>query len=335
MLTPAKAVLIANIVECIIYGIYFTVFLRTVPVLCQRMAPGVVRAYLAGTALALFALITLKLGVDINIAVEFFTKGGTTPLTGEEAKLSSGTYVALITIADIFIVYRVFAVWTRSLVVSAIPCLLVIAGTVSGGMVAARASQLSFKEPQASGLLTTFYCITLALNVLCTALIAFKLYIEERRNELSSSLRLRWTSVVVIESAALYLACVVAVVVCNVVGADSVHIIILSSTPSIVGLTFSLIIFRIGSSGTPHKPFTSIDDNSRGSVLQYTTELERTINRDEVGLSTPSNSHTREKVTVIPTRPATVHLKSVPSKYALTNDIENQAGRDTMREYRQ
>ncbi|KAJ8088862.1 hypothetical protein PM082_014108 [Marasmius tenuissimus] len=335
MFTPAKAALIAIILECIIYGVYFTVFLRTVPVLCQKMAPGIVRAYLAGTALALFTLITMKLGVDINVAVEFFTNlGGITPLTGGEAKLSSGVYVALTMIADTFIVYRLFAVWSRSLV-SVIPCLLIIAGIITGGLMAAHASELSFKEPQASGLLTAFYCITLVLNVLCTALIAFKLYIEERRNELSSPLRLRWTSVVVIQSAALYSACVVAVVVCNIVGADSVHIIVLSSTPSIIGLTFSLIIFRIGSSGTPHKPFTSIEEVtiSRGSVLQYTTE-HRTINGDEVDLNIRSNSQTSEKVTVAPTTPATVQLKPVPSNSALTDDIEQQVGRDVI-EYRQ
>ncbi|KAJ8088865.1 hypothetical protein PM082_014111 [Marasmius tenuissimus] len=229
MLTPAKASLVAPIVECIVYGMYVTVFLRTVPVLFQKMAPGIVRAYLASTALALFILITLRLGIDMDIAVELFTTNGACLFTTEESKLSFGVYVALTMIADIFIVYRVFAVWSRSLVVSAVPCLLLIAGIISGGLMATRSSRLNFKEPQASGLLTTFYCITLVLNVLCTGLIASKLYLSERQTKLSSSLRLRWTSVIVIESAALYLACVVVVVVCNVVKADDVHTIVLSS----------------------------------------------------------------------------------------------------------
>ncbi|KAL0068017.1 hypothetical protein AAF712_004920 [Marasmius tenuissimus] len=132
-------------------------------------------------------------------------------------------------IADIFIVYRVFAVWSRSLVVSAVPCLLLIAGIASGSLAAIYSSELAFKDSRSASFLTTFYCITLALNVLCTGLIAFKLYITERETELSSSLRLRWTSVIVIESAALYLACVIVVVVCSIAKADSVHLIVLSS----------------------------------------------------------------------------------------------------------
>ncbi|KAK1224752.1 hypothetical protein PQX77_012328, partial [Marasmius sp. AFHP31] len=199
MLTLAKAALIGTIVECIVYGIYLTVFLRTVPILCQKTALSVVRAYLACTALALFALITLKLGVDVDIVVKFFATNGANSFTTEEAKLSFGIYVALTIIADIFIVYRVFAVWCRSLVVSAVPCLLLVSGIISGGLMATRSSKLNFKEPQASGLLTTFYCITLVLNALCTGLIASRLYLLERQTP-SSSLRLRWTSMIVIES---------------------------------------------------------------------------------------------------------------------------------------
>ncbi|KAK1235723.1 hypothetical protein PQX77_001030 [Marasmius sp. AFHP31] len=258
---------------------------------------------------------------DVDIVVKFFATNGANSFTTEEAKLSFGIYVALTIIADIFIVYRVFAVWCRSLVVSAVPCLLLVSGIISGGLMATRSSKLNFKEPQASGLLTTFYCITLVLNVLCTGLIASRLYLLERQTP-SSSLRLRWTSMIVIESAALYLACVIAVVVCNVVKADGAHLIVFTSTPSIVGLTFSLIIVRtIGSSGTPNKTLTSIDDISRGSVLQFGTG-HRTVDGDEgFVLHTLSN-------TVASTSPTTVtQAKSVPSDFA-SDDIEDQAGRD-------
>ncbi|KAJ8088854.1 hypothetical protein PM082_014100 [Marasmius tenuissimus] len=308
MLPFAKAALIGLIVESIAYGcetllqdrlwtydlnlgIYFTVFLRTVPILCRKMAPGFIRAYLVSTALALLVLITLKLGVDTKITVEkFTTTRGVNLITAEEVKLSSAIYVSLVMIADIFIVnhfvfgeigsshspdgqvYRVFAVWSRSLLVSVVPCLLLVGGITSGGLTASTASELAFEDPRSAGFLTAFYSITLALNVLCTGLIASKLYIMERETlKLSSSLRLRWTSVIVIESAALYLACVIVIVACNVVKADGVHLIVLSLTPSIVGLTFSLIIVRIGSGGTPNKTFTSIGDLSRGSVLQFGT----------------------------------------------------------------
>ncbi|KAK1235724.1 hypothetical protein PQX77_001031 [Marasmius sp. AFHP31] len=246
------------------------------------MATGFVRAYLASTALALFVLITLKLGVDVKIAIEhFITAPGVIKFAVKDVKLSSALYVSLITIADIFIVYRVYAVWSRSLLVTVVPCLLLVTGVASGGLATVNTSELAFEEPRSAGYFTTFYCTTLALNVLCTALIAFKLYTSERKTKFSSSLRLRWTSVIVIESAAIYLACVVVGVVCNVVKADSLHLIVVSSTPSIIGLAFSLILVRIGSGRTPNKTFTSIAYLSRGSILRFGTHHLTVRNGDE------------------------------------------------------
>ncbi|KAK1224753.1 hypothetical protein PQX77_012329 [Marasmius sp. AFHP31] len=295
------------------------------------MAPGFIRAYLVSTALALFALISLKLGVDTHIAVKKFTTArGVNLITTEEVKLNSGIYVSLIMIADIFLVYRVFTVWSQSLLVSAIPCLLLVGGITSGELTTSTASELAFQDSHSAGFLTVFYCVTLALNVLCTGLIALKLYITERETKLSSSLRLRWASVIVIESAALYLACVIVIVVCNVVKADSVHLIVLSLTPSIVGLTFSLIIVRIESTITPNNTSTSIDDLSWG-VLQFETG-HQTISGDRGAASndyTRSNEQNNVKVTVAST-PTAVQLSSVSSNIALpTDDIENQTGRDT------
>ncbi|KAJ8088837.1 hypothetical protein PM082_014083 [Marasmius tenuissimus] len=240
----AKAGLIGMLLEGIMYGIYLIVSLQTLRILCKKAVPGFVFMYLASTGFMLFVLITLTMGVDIQITMKLFFSGNDAPpieISIKLARLRYGIYVSLTMIADIFMVYRVFAVWSRSLVASAIPCLLSIAGIICGGLLAANYSDLAFRTPEATGLLTAFYCITLLLNLLCTALIAIKLYISERETELSSSLRLRWTSVVVIESAALYLTCIIVVVVCNVVRADSVHLVALITVCLFLGLptTFS------------------------------------------------------------------------------------------------
>ncbi|KAJ8088868.1 hypothetical protein PM082_014114 [Marasmius tenuissimus] len=324
MLTITKAALIGMLMESIVYGVYFTVFLRTLHILCRKLVPGFVRGYLATTTLVLFILITLKLGIDTGITVTLFTpEDGAIPITTKLAKLSSGIYVSLTIIADIFIVFRVSAVWSRNPIVSAIPCSISLAGIVSGGFLVANSGNSGFNEPR--GLFTTFYCITLVLNILCTALIASKFYILEYQTKLSSSLRLRWTSVVVIESAAIYSACVIVVVVCNVVKADSVHLIVLLTTPSVIGLTFSLIIVRIGSGVTPNKTFTSIGI-SRGSVLRFGTDLRTVSGDEEIELNTRSNGQISEKITVASMTPTTVQLNSAPSDAAMTSDIENQVG---------
>ncbi|KAJ8088832.1 hypothetical protein PM082_014078 [Marasmius tenuissimus] len=328
----AKANLIGVLLECIVYGIYFTVFLQTLHIFLRKGVKSFVHVYLASTALVVFALITLRLAIDITIAVQTITgtNGHGSTIFPKLSRLSCATYVALTIIADIFIVYRVFAVWSRSLFVSAAPCSLSIAGIISGGLLASDAGQYGFNEPR--HLFTTFYCITLVLNVLSTALIACKLYISERQIELSSSLKLKRTSVIVIESAALYSACVIVIVVCNVTGADDAHLILLLTTPSIIGLTFSLIIVRVaGSSRSTSKTFTSIDD-SRGSVLQFTGQL-RTDDEAQTGMDACSNGQSSEKVTVVTnTTSATVQLKSPPSLPA--DDVENRLSGPDMRGYR-
>ncbi|KAJ8088838.1 hypothetical protein PM082_014084 [Marasmius tenuissimus] len=266
----AKAGLIGTFLECIVYGEGKCGTLR---ILRKKVALGSVFVCLTSTTLLLFVLITLTLAVDIRITVGLFIGGNhdTIAITTELLKLRYGTYVSLTMIADTFLVYRVFAVWSRSLVVSATPCLLSIAGIISGGLLVANASDLTSRTPRATVLLTTFYTITLALNASCTALITFKLYSSGYETKLLSSLRLRWMSVI-IESAALYLVCIIVVVVCNVVRADSVHLIALVTAAPIVGLTFSLIILRVArlSRSTSNRTFTSIDI-SRGtqSVLRF------------------------------------------------------------------
>ncbi|KAL0067993.1 hypothetical protein AAF712_004896 [Marasmius tenuissimus] len=318
----AKAGLIGTLLESIVYGLYLTVFLQTLRILRRKIVPGFVFAYLATTTLVLFVLITMRLAVDIHIMTQTLTVTGNGPIPNALGlqKISCGTYVSLTIIADIFIVYRVFAVWSRSLVASAIPCSLIVAGIVSGGLLVSSLGNFGPDEPR--GLFTIFYCITLVLNVLCTILIASKLYISDRQTTLSSSLKLKWTSIIVIESAALYSACVIIIVVCNVLGADDVNLVFLLAIPSIIGLTFSLIIVRVvGSSATSNKTFTSIDIN-RSSVLLFSRQL-RTVGGTEIEMGACLNGQSSEKPSVATVPAATAQIRSSPC-FPTADDVENQ-----------
>ncbi|KAJ8088836.1 hypothetical protein PM082_014082 [Marasmius tenuissimus] len=339
-----KANIIGMFLEGIAYGIYFSVFLQTLRILRRKAVPGFVFVYLATTTFVLFTLITVTLVVDLRIAVTKLigdTEDGTR-IVSELAMLSCGAYVALTSIADIFIVYRVFAVWSRNSIISAIPCSLSIAGIISGGFLVANSGKYGFNEPR--HLFTAFYCITLVLNVLSTALIASKLYISERQIKFSSSLKLKWTSVIVVESAALYSSCIVVVVICNVMGADDAHLVLLmvvcrissllcdqsnitayQQTPSIIGLAFSLIIVRVAASGgRSNKTFTSVDHSGPGSVLHFARQP-RTVNGTESGMDTCSSGPSIEKVSVATIAVnATVQLNSSPCHVSPAADIENQ-----------
>ncbi|KAF9460925.1 hypothetical protein BDZ94DRAFT_1374666 [Collybia nuda] len=131
----SKSCLIGALLECIVYGLYFTIFSQTLMILRRKLIPGVVSIYLTTTTFILFFLITLRLVLDNKAAVEAFADDPLTPNAaeiyytnfGNGAMFRTGTYIALTIIADIFIVYRVFAIWSRSIIATVGPFLLAVA----------------------------------------------------------------------------------------------------------------------------------------------------------------------------------------------------------------
>ncbi|KAL0578830.1 hypothetical protein V5O48_003154 [Marasmius crinis-equi] len=280
-----KVQLIGVFLECLVYGVYLTVFLQTLQILRRKLVPGFVFAYLSVTTIVLFVLITMKLGLDTTIMVAGFTHQSK-PLNAPT--ISTGTYIALTVVADIFIVYRVFAVWSRSFLAAALPSVLVIADIVGGAFLIAQTRTLEVGQGPKGGSVATwalvFYCFTLALNVLSTALITLKLYITERQTTLSSTLNLKLTAAIVIESAALYSACLVVIVVANIVGSDNVQYLVLMLMPAIIGLTFSFIIVRVGSGASDARNTSATtstgEGRGRGSVLRFARQRTGTTDAD-------------------------------------------------------
>ncbi|KAL0578829.1 hypothetical protein V5O48_003153 [Marasmius crinis-equi] len=241
-----------------------------------------------------------------------------------KAMLSLGMYVALTIVADIFIVsgfpglllfigcshytqptnlewqvYRVFTVWSRSIAVSLVPFLLAIADIVSGAALVAGVKKLQDGQDPGRGTLAmhnlVFFCFTLSLNILSTVLIALKLLVSERQTKLSSTLNLKSTTSIVVESgvclgmnlqypptliqssfdlAAIYSAFLIAALVCNVLVLNGQYPVLIMM-PGVVGLTFSLIIVRIGSGVSPH-------ETSRGSTLRFAGHAQGVVDELEL-----------------------------------------------------
>ncbi|KAJ8093494.1 hypothetical protein PM082_020351 [Marasmius tenuissimus] len=182
-------------------------------------------------------------------------------------------------VADIFIVYRVYVIWSGSALVSIVPVLLAIADTVGGVLLMAQTPKLVYGKPTRGSIIPhalVFYSFTLALNILCTVLIASKLYILERQTRPSSSLNLKSIATIFVESAALYTACLVPLVVSILGRGDlyEVQLIFLKPVSLVIdGLTFSLIIIRIGSGACARK---SIHDDTTQGPLQFARQGETT-----------------------------------------------------------
>ncbi|KAJ7159983.1 hypothetical protein C8R43DRAFT_349000 [Mycena crocata] len=266
MLSYSKSALVGIVLENLAYGLYLPYFFQCLQIIIGRKnGKGGVSVQLLLTSLILFFLITMRMVLDNKGVVEAFTNDPVTPYAadiylesfGNGAMFRTGTYIALTIVADIFIVFRVYAVWGGSLIVAAVPSLLAIADIVTGALLIQAIRELAAgSSPDGKNVSThavVFYAFTLSLNVLCTLLISLRIYLTKRRSEgvIVSSLDLGTTMAIVIESAAIYSACLVAMIVPTALG-NNIQYCLLSVMPGIVGFAFSLIIVRIGSGLSPH-----------------------------------------------------------------------------------
>ncbi|KAJ8093490.1 hypothetical protein PM082_020347 [Marasmius tenuissimus] len=304
-----KAVLIGTFLECIAYGIYFAVFLRALQILHRKLVPGIAFVYLLGTTIVLWLLTTVRLMLNVPTTVGVITTNK--DIVPNASGISIALWVAHTIVADIFIVYRVYAIWSRSVLISVVPFLLAIADMVGGVLLIAQTPKLVYGVPTHGSIIfyaLAFDSLTLALNILCTVLIASKLYISERQTRLSSSLNLRSIATIVVESAALYSVCLILLVV-SILGHGDIYDLqwlFLKPLSSIVGLNFSLIIIRVGSGACIRKSIC--DDTTRGT-MQF-ARPGQTRCSDEPGLDVAA------KIT-------TVHSKVDPS------DAEAQSRRES------
>ncbi|OJA13343.1 hypothetical protein AZE42_05595 [Rhizopogon vesiculosus] len=98
--------------------------------------------------------------------------------------VKSGLYVAVTLVSDAFILYRSFILWGRNYLIITFPFLLFIADIAIGVFWTYTLSLVLPGENVFADALsirvTTFYSITLAMNVICTTLIAVKILRTQR-----------------------------------------------------------------------------------------------------------------------------------------------------------
>ncbi|KAJ3789612.1 hypothetical protein GGU10DRAFT_371966 [Lentinula aff. detonsa] len=247
-LSYSKSCLIGAIMETMAYGMYFLLLCRCSRILWKRHIKGAISIYLITATIILFVLITMRMVLDNYAAVTAFTYAPLTPDAaeiyfgsfGNGAMFRTGTYVALTVVADIFIVFRVYAVWGNSIYAAIVPALLAVADIVAGSLTIQTIHQLTAGEsPDGSSLAThllIFYGFTLGVNVLSTFLIAFRIYLVQRQTRLiKSSMDLNLAIEVVVESAALYSSSLVAMIAPTATGSN-VQYCMLSVISPIVGI---------------------------------------------------------------------------------------------------
>ncbi|KAI0337376.1 hypothetical protein BDW22DRAFT_1364141 [Trametopsis cervina] len=280
--TAVRAELIGTFIEILAYGVYFVVFCKCLQVLHVKYTEGRPTAVLACTALLIFVLVTIHFIMDILRCLNAFTTHLDIPnyaavyytiVRRDLDLVKSGAYIAMTIVSDSLIGYRTYIVWARSMFLAVFLALLIVADVALGTYAVYLLAATRPGDDALSGRVTErvkwFYVVTLVVNLLCTVLIALKIWrvqhevdryspaVSALRNGGSSKnggrgglFRVRnWMPgdrliLVVVESAAIYSLLLIIMIVMSVLGAPAM-LAMLNLIAPIIGIVFSMIIIRV------------------------------------------------------------------------------------------
>ncbi|KAJ7928867.1 hypothetical protein B0H13DRAFT_967840 [Mycena leptocephala] len=130
IITPGtKEIYIGTFLESIIYGVYLSVFFECCGLFWKRRTRSAKQIYLMATAALMFVLITMHciLGI-IHMVVPLDDIGETfEPQGGKTVIVANTCWIVVTIVADVFILFRAFAVWNRNWLVIVFPSILCLA----------------------------------------------------------------------------------------------------------------------------------------------------------------------------------------------------------------
>lgn len=291
---PATGQLVGTMIELFVQGAYTVVFIDHAKILYRRRSPTWSYAYFVFTSCILYFFAMFHACIDFSVMITAFTTTTDVPHGALQyfiqwdsplSRLRTGLYDSMTLLSDLFFVYRVWIVYNCNYWIALLPFLLFV-GDI--GMTAYVMWSLihtppnpAFKGTQIAQTSKYFFSVTLAETMLCTILIAYKIYTVDREihrvNTQSSTgyRQLSMVSRIIIESAAIYSAIVVVMIVTDVIGSSALFIG-LNVTPAVIGLVFSSIIVR--SAADPRGKRNTAQSTS----LQFTTP---TVQGTETGMT--------------------------------------------------
>ncbi|KAL5531042.1 hypothetical protein ACEPAG_3918 [Sanghuangporus baumii] len=259
----SEASLIGLVVESILYGLLICLTVSSWNILVSRRRNGQpLNKSLLGVSVLMFILATLHLAVNFRrVIVGMFRSSSLTggsdayfnSLSEPMSVFKNAVYVVQTIVGDSFILYRVYAVWDGNTRVVIPMAVLLLADLVSGVFLVSAFKTAShpskgFYTIEIGRWALTFISVTMIINILCTGFIAGRIYWVERRLSKQSVLLIRRLSpiaIILVESGALY-SCCLACQLATYVNGNYVLTILQAMMTSLIGVTYSLIIVRIG-----------------------------------------------------------------------------------------
>ncbi|KAJ6576705.1 hypothetical protein DFH09DRAFT_366223 [Mycena vulgaris] len=292
---PDESKLVSIFIQTLLYGAYTVVFILTCWVLLyKRPKHEPVNKPMLGFSIVMFVLATMHIGVNYTRILRAFIiykdEPGGTPayfnmLSEFTQVFGSAIYVAQTLVGDSVVLYRCYLVWERQWQVVAFPFILLMGSATTGvGILYSFAVVVPEAEifvVQLQHWILSFFSVTLATNIICTGLVAFRLWDINRQVKEFSESNHSFNPIIllVIESGAIYSATLMTLLILYKTESWFQYVLLDAVSP-IVGLVFSMIIVRIGlglttlngqhthkSSSLRRTPRNGSSDNTRGSVV--------------------------------------------------------------------
>ncbi|KAF9478003.1 hypothetical protein BDN70DRAFT_880537 [Pholiota conissans] len=258
-ITAEESKLISIFIQTLLYGAYSVLFIITCWVLVAKRPHGhPINMTMFSIALIMFTLATMHIAVNYTRIIKAFVifkdePGGPGAFFNQLSEFTqifgSTIYIAQTLVGDSVVLLRAYLVWGKRFYVIAFPTLLLFGSTVTGGGILYSFAKV---EPQAeifvvelSQWIVSFFSMTLATNIICTALVAYRIWYINIRSVSFSGKSLRPIMLLVIESGAIYSATLTSLLILYKTQSWFQYVL-LDAISAIVGLVFSMIIVRIG-----------------------------------------------------------------------------------------
>ncbi|KZT50270.1 hypothetical protein CALCODRAFT_513393 [Calocera cornea HHB12733] len=290
----AANALMGGLATMSLYGVFLVLFCIAIHILCFRRRRNINRILL-GSAIGIFVFTTIDVLIECHrlligllytpqdAADAYFNSGGDWPFG-----LQDCARVTVVLIADAVMIYRVWCVWEKRwyFIILNILCWI---GTLVSSIRIVQLQILWIIQPEDYFYLTdmTKYsmatqCLTVTQTTIATSLIAFRLWQVDRASSAYKDSSLLPVARILVESGVLYTSAML----CNLVTTALVNpglFVVLSLMSPIIGITFSLIIVRVGLGISSESRATVPTGMSSTAPRSINISVRRQMNSDTVG----------------------------------------------------
>lgn len=254
----SEATLVAIFLESILFGGFSILFAATLYTLYQKKSLSNTLT-ICSVCITMYILALIHITVNLQRVFEGFTsttfQNGNSDTFFADIRTTSyitkvAVYEAQTVLGDGFMIYRLYVVWRkdkRILIPGVIWMLgstsLAIYGVVSLCQLTSIASIFAMRIKNIG---LSFYSITLGVNLICTAMIAYRIWKMERQMSEGAyrSRNLSAVLVSIIESGAIYSAWLI-ILIATFATNSLAYYPIFDALPSLIGIVFTLIIVRV------------------------------------------------------------------------------------------